>query len=127
MKAHDLLEQARMHMEERARQYDQPGGERSMGRTVAAFNAITEHSLTEAQGWLFMQLLKDVRLFTSPGYHADSAEDGIAYSALMAEAKSNEFTDETAESFCGEKFEEVERSLKMAHPEITTDDWIGGY
>lgn len=43
-----------------------------------------------AQGWHFMQILKDVRLFTRPAYHADSAEDGIAYCALKAEAKAKE-------------------------------------
>jgi len=37
-----------------------------------------------------MQQLKQVRLFTRSGYHADSAEDNIAYAALMAEAKERE-------------------------------------
>ena len=41
--------------------------------------------LTEAQGWHFMQVLKDVRLFTRETYHADSAEDCIAYAALKAD------------------------------------------
>jgi hypothetical protein len=82
-----LLEQARGHMEARASTYDQPGGERSMGKAVAAFNAITGRALAESEGWLLLQLLKDVRLFQRPGYHADSAEDCIAYAALKAEAK----------------------------------------
>ena len=77
-------------MEQRAAQYDQPGGERSMGRTVEAFNAITgrtgERALSEADGWLLMQVLKDVRQWQSPAFHRDSAEDGVAYSALKAEA-----------------------------------------
>ena len=58
-----------------------------MGKTVAAFNAVTGRDLSEAEGWLLLQLLKDVRLFQRPGYHADSAEDCLAYSALKAEAK----------------------------------------
>lgn len=58
-----------------------------MGKTVAAFNAVTGRDLSEAEGWLLLQLLKDVRLFQRPGYHADSAEDCIAYAALKAEAK----------------------------------------
>ena len=74
-------------MKERAATYDKPDGERSMGRTVAAFNAITGRDLTEPEGWLLLQILKDVRLFQRPGYHADSAEDCIAYAALKAEAK----------------------------------------
>ncbi|NYH13455.1 hypothetical protein [Paraburkholderia bryophila] len=61
-----------------------------MGATVTAFNAVTGRDLAEAEGWLLMQLLKDVRLFQRPGYHADSAEDAIAYTALMGEAKARE-------------------------------------
>lgn len=85
-----LLKKAADHMTERAKQYDKPDGERSMGRAVQAFNAITGRDLTEPEGWLLLQLLKDVRLFQRPGYHADSAEDCIAYAALKAEAKARE-------------------------------------
>ena len=85
-----ILTKAADLMDERGQTYDTPGGERSMAKTVAALNIITGQDITEAQGWLFMQLLKDVRLFTRPGYHADSAEDAIAYAALKAEAKQKE-------------------------------------
>lgn len=85
-----LLARAAEHMADRAATYDKPEGERSMGTTVIAFNAITGRDVTEAEGWLLLQLLKDVRLFQRSGYHADSAEDCIAYSALKAEAKSRE-------------------------------------
>ena len=88
--APQLLEKAASHMRDRAATYDSPEGERSMAKTVAAFNAITGRDLTETEGWLLLQVLKDVRLFQRPGYHADSAEDGIAYSALKAESKSKE-------------------------------------
>lgn len=91
IKAPDLLNKAAQHMADRAKTYDKPEGERSMGKTIQAFNTITDKDLTEAEGWLLMQLLKDVRLFQRPGYHADSAEDCIAYSALMAEAKAAEY------------------------------------
>lgn len=87
MKAPDLLAQAAKHMADRAATYDQPEGERSMGRAVQAFNAITGRGLTETEGWLLLQVLKDVRLFQRHGYHADSAEDCIAYAALKAEAR----------------------------------------
>ena len=73
-------------MRDRAATYDKPEGERSMGLTVTIFNLHHGTSLTEAQGWHLMQILKDVRLFARPGYHADSAEDCTAYSALKAEA-----------------------------------------
>lgn len=39
--APDLLDAAAGHMRDRAKTYDKPGGERSMGKTVDAFNTIT--------------------------------------------------------------------------------------
>ena len=94
MNATDILNKAAQHMADRAATYDKPEGERSMGRAVEAFNAITGRDLSESEGWLLMQVLKSVRLFTRPGYHADSAEDGVAYAALVAEAKSVEAVSE---------------------------------
>ena len=88
--APQLLEKAASHMRDRAATYDSPDGERSMAKTVEAFNAITGRDLTETEGWLLLQVLKEVRLFQRPGYHADSAEDCIAYAALKAESKSKE-------------------------------------
>jgi len=88
--APEFLEAALGHMLDRAATYDKPDGERSMVQTVEAFNAITGRDLTEAEGWLLLQILKDVRLFTSPEFHQDSAEDCIAYAALKAEAKAAE-------------------------------------
>lgn len=90
MNATDILRKAAQHMADRASAYDKPEGERSMGRAVEAFNAITDRDLSESEGWLLLQVLKSVRLFARPGYHADSAEDGVAYAALVAEAKSVE-------------------------------------
>lgn len=88
--ANTLLQKAAEHMAQRASTYDKPDGERSMGRAVEAFNHITGHRLTEPEGWLLLQVLKDVRLFSRNTYHADSAEDCIAYAALKAEAKARE-------------------------------------
>lgn len=84
--AQDLLRLAAGHMDDRAVTYDTPGGERSMGKTIGAFNIITGHKLKESEGWLLYQLLKDVRQWSNPDYHADSAEDSVAYSALKGEA-----------------------------------------
>lgn len=82
-----MLEKAAALMRERGEQYDKPEGERSMGSCVLAFNAITGRDLKESEGWLLLQLLKDVRQWQNPDrYHADSAEDCIAYAALKAEA-----------------------------------------
>lgn len=88
MKATEFLQAAIDVQTERAKEYDSPEGERSMGRTVAAFNAVTGRDLTEAEGWLFLQTLKDVRQWSAKGYHHDSALDGVSYSSLKAEALS---------------------------------------
>lgn len=80
-----ILEAAASHMKDRAATYDRPAGERSMGATVKAFEAVTGVSITEEQGWLFMQLLKAVRS-QQGAYRADSYEDGAAYVALAGEA-----------------------------------------
>ena len=84
-----ILKTAIGHMEERAVTYDKPSGERSMGKTVAMFNTLTEHGLTEEQGWLFMACLKIVRS-QQGDYRADSYEDGAAYFALAGEIAGQE-------------------------------------
>lgn len=72
---------------ERGKQYDAADGTRSMVKTVLAFNIITGRDLTEAEGWLLMQIVKDVRQWQNPDkYHEDSALDCVAYASLKAEA-----------------------------------------
>ena len=87
----EFLHQAAAIMADRAKQYDQPGGERSMGKCVAAFNVITGREITEAEGWLLLEILKNVRQWSAPGFHRDSAEDGVSYSALKAEALARKY------------------------------------
>lgn len=83
----EINDKAMQHMRDRAATYDQALGERSMGKTVIAFNAITGRDLTESEGWLLLQVLKDVRQWQNPNeYHQDSGEDCIAYAALKAES-----------------------------------------
>ena len=82
--AGDFLGAALGHLEDRAATYDSPQGERSMGRTVEAFNAITGHKLSEEQGYLFMVLLKAVRS-QQGAFKSDNYEDLIAYGALQGE------------------------------------------
>ena len=83
--AANILTAALGHMRDRAATYDKPEGERSMGATVDAFQAVTGVSMTEEQGWLFMALLKAVRS-QQGAYRADSYEDGAAYFALAGES-----------------------------------------
>ena len=85
MKAHEVLAKAAEEMQNRAKTYDKPEGERSMGATVKAFEAITGVSMTEQQGWQFMEVLKLVRS-NQGDYRADSFIDGAAYAALAGEA-----------------------------------------
>ena len=85
--AQGLLSKARDHMLDRAATYDKSEGERSMGRAVEAFNAITGRDLEESEGWLLLQVLKDVRDRQRREPHVDSLEDCIAYAALKAEAR----------------------------------------
>lgn len=86
-----ILNKAAALMEERGKQYDKPEGERSMGRAVAALNAVLGRpALTESEGWLLLQLLKDVRDRQRAEPHLDSLEDGVAYAALKAESRLQE-------------------------------------
>ena len=84
MTASDFLLAAMNHLGDRASTYDNPTGERSMGRTIEAFNAITGHKLTEEHGWLLMCLLKQVRSQQGK-YKSDNYEDLTAYASLMGE------------------------------------------
>ena len=74
-------------MDERGKQYDKPQGERSMQAAVAAFNAISGYSLTEADGFLLMAILKMVRDQQRETPHRDSIEDLVAYASLYGEAR----------------------------------------
>jgi len=85
--APQLLNKASTLLEQRGKQYDQPQGERSMARAVAAFNAVTGQQMTESHGWLLLALLKMVRDNQRAEPHLDSIEDGCAYMALYGESR----------------------------------------
>lgn len=88
--ATEFLTAAAHTIGQRGKTYDAKGEERSMGATVQAFNIITrrtgERALSESEGWLLMQILKDVRQWSGPEYHPDSAMDCVGYAALKGEA-----------------------------------------
>ncbi len=89
VKASDVVKQAAKHMDDRASTYDKPEGERSMAKTVAMFNFLTDNAISEEQGWIFMAILKMVR--SQQGhFRLDNYEDGAAYFALAAEAGAKE-------------------------------------
>lgn len=84
--APEILTKAANLLAERGKQYD-TGKERSMAKTVRAFNAITGHDLSEQDGWYLLLILKGVRQYQNPGKaHVDSLEDSVAYAALWAES-----------------------------------------
>jgi hypothetical protein len=83
--APEILEAAAGHILARGTSRDLPQGERSMRRTVDAFNAITGLVLSERDGWLFMAVLKAARA-TAGGHNPDDYEDGAAYFALAGES-----------------------------------------
>lgn len=58
--------------------------ERSMARTVKAFNAMFNKDLTETEGWQFMELLKMSRSVGGK-FREDDFIDGAAYAALAGE------------------------------------------
>lgn len=83
--AHTILQDAANNIIQRAEKRDMLDGERSMARTVAAFNALTGSHLTEVDGCMFMVLLKAAHA-TSGKHHADDYTDGSSYFALAGEA-----------------------------------------
>lgn len=120
----DFLNKAAQIMQERGKQYDKPEGERSMGKCVDAFNIITGRNLTEAEGWLLLQILKDVRQWQRPGYHQDSAEDCVAYAALKAEAKEQEVLQQNKNADSISKaINSLEKSRVFMGPAVA----VGGY
>jgi len=85
-----ILEDAAATMRERAAQRDKPEGERSMAATVAAFNALTGHNLSERDGWFFMVVLKMSRACATPTGRPDDYIDLVAYGGLAGESVQEE-------------------------------------
>ncbi len=87
--APEYLQEQRNILTERGQLRDQSEGERSMAKTVQAFNIIHGTNLTETQGWQFMQTLKMVRSAYGE-YHEDDYQDSIGYASLAAESANKE-------------------------------------
>ena len=91
--ADEILQVANEAIVQRGVMYDSTGQqqERSMGKVVAMFNALTGHELTNEQGWKFMCLLKLARSEQGE-FSLDSFIDLAAYAALAGEeaAKHNQ-------------------------------------
>ena len=83
--ASNILKEASDCLVNRAVERDKEGGERSMKSCVKAFNALTGHTLTEEQGWIFMAVLKAARS-QGGAFKLDDYVDGASYFALAGEA-----------------------------------------
>lgn len=85
--AQDILNQANYEMGDRAVTYDAKDGERSIGKTVRAFQIITGGTAlqSEEQGWLFMEILKMVRS-QQGAFKMDNYVDAAAYAGLRGES-----------------------------------------
>lgn len=81
--APELLRRAAGIIEERAAKRDQDG-ERSMAKTVAAFNDLTGNKLSVTDGWVFMAIVKLAR--SQHGLDLDNFVDGAAFIALAGES-----------------------------------------
>lgn len=88
--APDFLQAGIEAMKDRAASRDNEG-ERSMAKTVKAFNALTGGKLTEREGWLFMVCLKLARANNGKKTVEDDFIDGAAYMALYGECAVNRF------------------------------------
>lgn len=84
--AQDILVAAADAITSRASSRDLEDGERTMGRCVATFNAWRNRSgpVTEAEGWIFMALLKLCRA-NAGSHHLDDYVDAAGYIALAGE------------------------------------------
>lgn len=85
--AHGFLEEASEAMKARASLRDAQGGERSMAKTVAIFNAWTGSNMSEDDGWRFMIALKQAREIQGK-YNRDDYVDLAAYCGLLGEFES---------------------------------------
>lgn len=85
MDACEILHAASECIGDRAKDRDLPDGERTMARTIAAFEALTKVKISEPQGWLFMVILKAARA-TAGRHRADDWIDLCGYGALAGES-----------------------------------------
>lgn len=86
--ASTLLQEGQDILKARAALRDSDDGERSMARAVAIFNAWTDSTMSEENGWRFMIALKQAREIQGD-FHKDDYVDLASYSALLGECESS--------------------------------------
>ena len=120
MKAPTILQTAIDTLAQRGQQRDQPEGERTIPSVVSAFNAMTGHSITEQQGWLFLALVK-VRRCQTGQPDPDHYVDGAAYFALAGESALSVVNDQltTAETTHAELQDLLAQRAAQLGPVVT--------
>lgn len=85
--AYGFLDEASSTMKQRAQLRDAENGERTAAKIAEVFNAITGHSISEADAWMFLVVLKIVRSRNGK-YNRDDYVDLAAYAGLLGECES---------------------------------------
>jgi hypothetical protein len=96
--AENYLRRSIYALNQRARDYDSLGGEKSIGKTIELFNKLTGNNLSDSQGWLFMVCLKLVRSQQGT-FHMDNFVDLAAYAALYGESQEKEVPEPEDEEY----------------------------
>lgn len=86
----DILNQVTNIQSERAKEYEQAGGERSFERIVNIFNAYKGTNLLPSDIALMLRILKEVRSEHSEKPHLDSFIDSTSYESLRCELRIKE-------------------------------------
>lgn len=86
----DLLKAVQDIQSERAKEYEQDGGERSFAKIASVFNTYTGKDLLPSDIALIFEILKNVRFYAQEGLHKDSVIDKISYASLWGELVTQE-------------------------------------
>jgi hypothetical protein len=83
----DILSAVYDIQNERAKEYEQEGGENSFERIATIFNAYRGLNLLPSDVALILRILKEVRSEYSDNVHLDSFIDGVSYESIRAKLR----------------------------------------
>lgn len=86
----DILSAVYDIQNERAKDYEQEGGENSFERIATIFNAYRGLNLLPSDVALILRILKEVRSEYSNNVHLDSFIDGVSYESIRAKLRIEE-------------------------------------
>jgi len=88
----NILNQVINIQSERAKEYEQEGGERSFEKIAKIFNAYQDKNLLPSDIALILRILKEVRQEYTEQPHLDSFIDGVSYESIRADLRIKEKT-----------------------------------